>query len=110
MTTILRVTLRECAGKIALQTPLGTLVFTSIAASNLGYAMQECARWSVAKESGDPDRQRHSTFLLYDIDPAPVPEQGSSAPPDMKGQLAIEPDPVSSGGGIDAGSGAGGGA
>jgi hypothetical protein len=139
--------------------------------------MEECARWSVAKESGDPDRDRSVTFPLYTgaavssdhspivvdwpdpttemladprfeavwqviktwdinvpsayggycgatgnhvraildaiakiIDPAPVPEQGDTAPSDMKGQQAVEPDPVSSGGGITAGSGAGGGA
>jgi hypothetical protein len=105
------VTLMEHDGRIALATPIGTLVLDGVMATRLATAMEECARWSVAKESGDPDRDRILAFRLYKIiDPAPVPEQGDTAPSDMKGQPAVEPEPVSSGGGIDAGSGAGGGA
>lgn len=104
------VTLMEHDGRIALATPIGTLVLDGVMATRLATAMEECARWSVAKESGDADRDRILAFRLYKIiDPDPVPEQGDTAPSDMKGQLAIEPDPVSSGGGIDSGSGAGGG-
>lgn len=104
-------TLYEQDGFVCLETPRGTFVFRHYSAHNCGYAMMEHARHAVAKESCDPDRHRRTSFTLYAIiDPDPIPEHGGDAPPDSKGQLATEPEPVSSGDGITAGSGAGGGA
>jgi hypothetical protein len=98
------VILRERDRCIALETPAGTLILDSVTAARLSTAMEQCARWSVSKETGDPCRARVMRFPLCEtIGPAPVPEQGDTAPSDMKGQLPAEPDPVSSGGGITAG-------
>jgi hypothetical protein len=97
--------LQELDGAVVLVTPRGTLVFSAVEASRLGYDMAECARFLHSKESDDPARHRRTPYRLVTvIDPAPVPEQGDTAPPDMKGQLAVEPDLVSTGVGITAGS------
>ena len=74
------VTLRERDGRIALETPLGTLMLEGVTATRLSTAMEQLARWSVSKESGDPDRARVMVFTL--IDPDPATELGGIAPPD----------------------------
>lgn len=80
----MHVTLMELDGRIALKTPVGTLVFPGVAATRLATAMEEQARWSVAKASDDPDRQRHTMFPLHEIiDPDPASELGGSAPPGL---------------------------
>lgn len=98
-----RVTLMELDGRIALKTPVGTLVFDGVAATRLATAMEQQARWGCAKESGDPDRQRQVTFSLYEIiDPDPGTEHGGNCSAQTRKGSGYRDG--------DSGSGAGGGA
>jgi hypothetical protein len=98
------IVIRELNGRVVIDTPFGRLGFINADAGRFGYDLAEQERFSVSAETGDPKRLRVVTYPCIVIDPAPVPEQGDTAPPDSKGQRATEPSPVSSGVGITAGS------
>jgi len=102
------ITIREVDGRVVLDTPFGRLGFINADAGRFGYDLAEQERFSVSAEAGDAKRLRVVTYpcIVLDLDPAPVPEQGDTAPSNYeRSRLSrSNPDPVSSGDGVTAGS------